>query len=300
MTKIINIKSVAEVHTMLGIDAPRHPLITVVKNKPQVSMGIENIRIVSDLYFIALKENLSCIMQYGRNNYDYDEGTFVFIAPGQVIIPSNTDEPDLAGWTLAFHPDLLAKFKLGQTISNYSFFDYEANEALHISDKEKNAFNEIVSKIEDELHGNLDAHSMDIIIHNIETILKYSLRFYERQHETRTNLNQDYRSKFEIYINQYFDSNQQIEYGIPTLESCGEAMNMSGKYLSDLLKKETGKGLLEHIHSNVIIKAKSNLLSSNDTVSEVAYALGFKYPQHFSKLFKNQTGYSPTEYRKVN
>ena len=300
MTKIITLKSVADVHAMLGANIPVHPLISVFKNKPQTYVDFEDIRIISDLYFIVLKEGLKCILQYGRNNYDYDEGTLVFISPLQVMIPSKTDEPDLDGWTLVFHPDLLSNFKLGETISNYSFFDYEFNEALHVSEKEKLILKQIVSKIEDELSKELDEHSMDIIVHNLESILKYSLRYYDRQFSTRKHLNKDCLSKFEKYLKHYFDTNQHLELGIPSLDQCGKAMNMSGKYLSDLLKKETGNSLLEHIHSIIISKAKMSLLSSNKSISQIAYSLGFKYPQHFSKLFKSKTGFSPNQYRKIN
>lgn len=292
-------KSVADVHAMLDIEKPSHPLISVVKNRPQMSLP-EDIRIVSDLYIIALKEGLKCILQYGRNHYDYDEGTMVFISPGQVIIPSNTEEPDLAGWSLVFHPDLIQKSSLGNAISKYSFFDYEFCEALHLSEEEKLILKEFANKIEDELNQKLDEHSLDIICHHLESILKYSQRFYDRQFLSRTNFNKDYHSKFEKYLKQYFDGNKHIDIGIPSLDECGKALNMSGKYLSDLLKKETGKSFIEHIHLHIVNKSKINLLNSNESISEIAYSLGFKYPQHFSKLFKSKTGFSPNQFRKNN
>tara|TARA_R110002050_G_scaffold94765_2_gene197182 strand:+ start:33195 stop:34097 length:903 start_codon:yes stop_codon:yes gene_type:complete len=299
MNNIIALKSVADAHSMIGLEKPTHPLISVVKNRPQKGADIEGMRIVSDLYIIALKENLKCILQYGRNSYDYGEGTLVFISPGQVIIPSKTDEPDLQGWSLVFHPDLIQKSNLGNTISKYSFFDYDICEALHLSEKEKFALKEFVSNIEDELNGDVDKHSMDIIIHNLESILKYSHRFYDRQYVSRSHLNKDYISGFEKYLKYYFDSNQHLEFGIPTIDDCGKAMNMSGKYLSDFMKRETGKSLMEHIHVYLINKAKAILLNSNESIGQVAYSLGFKYPQHFSKFFKVKTGFNPSDYRKI-
>lgn len=298
--KIITIKQVSDVHAMLGLNEPRHPLISVIENRPQVETDFTDIRLVSELYIIALKENLRCVLQYGRNHYDYEEGTLVFISPGQVIVPSNTEEPDLAGWSLVFHPDLIQKSSLGKTISKYSFFDYEFSEALHLSEKEKLLLKGFANKMEDELNQKQDGHSIDIICHHLESILKYSQRFYDRQFLSRIHLNKDYQSKFEKYLKQYFDDDQHIESGIPSLDECGKAMNMSGKYLSDLLKKETGKSFIEHVHLHIINKAKINLLNSNKPVGQIAYSLGFKYPQHFSKFFKSKTGFSPNHFRAVH
>ncbi|MDZ4148304.1 MAG: helix-turn-helix transcriptional regulator [Flavobacteriaceae bacterium] len=299
MDKIISLNSVADVHAMLGLEAPAHPLISIVKNRPQTAVAYEGIRIVSNLYIIALKLGMKCVLQYGRNLYDYDEGTLVFIAPGQVLIPSKVDEPDLHGWSLIFHPDFLHKTNLGSTIVKYAFFDYDICEALHVSEQERLILAGFASNIEKELQIDVDKYSLEIIAHNLESILKYSQRFYERQFLSRLNSDNGYHVRLKKYLIEYFNDNLQVRYGIPTLDDCGKALNMSGKYLSDLLKKETEKSLTEHIHSFLINEAKTILLNSNQTVEQIAYSLGYKYPQHFSKFFKTKTGFSPSEFRKI-
>ena len=213
-----------------------------------------------------------------------------------------TNKPiiDRSGWSIFIHPDLIRKSELGENIHQYSFFDYDVNEALHVSEKEKTSLTEIVYKIEREINQNLDRHSQNLIIHNLEAILKYCNRYYDRQFLTRTNYNKDFISHFEKYLNHYFSSNQLLEKGIPTVSECGKALNMSGHYLSDLLKIETGKTAKEHIHLKLIDKAKHKLLNSNLSVKSLAYDLGFEYPQHFSKLFKSKVGVSPSEYRTLN
>ena len=300
MSDIIHIKSIAQLHDLLAIEKPLHPLISVVRHSNTMNLNFRDTRFNSDLYFISLKENTKGSFNYGRNEYDFQEGTLVCVAPGQVIRKNTNTEPEIDGWSIFFHPNLIRKSQLANTISNYHFFNYDSHEALQLSEKEKNNLTECVLKIEQEIKQNIDKHSQDIIIHNIEAILKYGLRYYDRQFATRTNQNKDHISKFENFLKNYFNQNQQIELGIPTVDQCGKAMNMSGKYLSDLLKSETGKSLKEHIHIFIVDKAKSTLLNSNLSVSEIAYSLGFDYPQHFSKLFKTKTGLSPIEYRNMN
>lgn len=300
MSDIIHIKSLAQLHDLLAIEKPLHPLISVVRHSHSMNLNFGDTRFNSDLYFISLKENIQGTFKYGRNEYDFQEGTLVCVAPGQVMSNNTNIEPDLGGWSIFFHPNLIRKSSLANTISDYHFFNYDSHEALHLSEKEKSNLTECVLKIEEEIRQNIDKHSQDIIIHNIEAILKYGLRYYDRQFTTRTNQNKDYISKFENFLKNYFNQNQQVELGIPTVDQCGKAMNMSGKYLSDLLKSETGKSLKEHIHIYIVDNAKSTLLNSNLSVSEIAYSLGFDYPQHFSKLFKTKTGLSPIEYRNMN
>ncbi len=300
MSEIIHIKSVSQLHRLLAIETPVHPLISIVRHTKEMNLNFGNARFNSDLYFISLKENIKGSFKYGRNDYDFEEGTLLFVGPGQITASNDNMEPDLGGWTIFFHPNLIRKSPLSETISSYHFFDYDIHEALHLSEKEKNNLTECVLKIEQEINQNIDKHSQELIIHNIEAILKYGLRYYDRQFATRTNQNKDYISKFESFLKHYYNQHQQIESGIPTVEICGKAMNISGKYLSDLLKAETGKSLLEHIHLFVIEKAKTSLLNSNLSVSEIAYSLGFVYPQHFSKLFRTKTGLSPSEFRNLN
>lgn len=300
MNKIIQIKTISEIHRFLNVEKPLHPLISVCKHIPEMNLEITNVKVSFDFYIISLKSDIKGSFNYGRNTYDFEEGTLLFSAPGQVF--NITDEPitDLKGWTLFIHPELLSKSNLHQTIQQYNFFSYDVNEALHISEKEKIILTEFVSNINNEISQNLDRHSQDLIIHNIESILKYSERFYDRQFLTRTNKNKDFISQFERYLKDYFNSESMPTNGIPTAEQCGKALNMSGHYLSDLLKLETGKTIKEHIHLKLIDKAKHQLLNSTISVKSLAYDLGFEYPQYFSRLFKNKTGMSPSEYRNLN
>jgi AraC-like DNA-binding protein len=204
------------------------------------------------------------------------------------------------GWTIFFHPDLIRTSELGRTIKEYAFFEYALHEALHLSEKEKQILSDFVRHIEIEINQNIDKHSQELIIANVQSILKYCQRFYDRQFFTRTNLNKDYVVRFEKYLKEYFASDNLMDEGLPTVTECGEALNMSARYLSDLLKAETGRSAKDYIHDSIIERAKTLLLASNASVSEVAYELGFEYPQHFSKLFKAKTGYNPTDFRNLN
>lgn len=300
MNEIIQIKTISEIHRFLNVEKPLHPLISVCKHLPDMNLEITNVKVSFDFYIISLKSDIKGSVNYGRNTYDFEEGTLLFSAPGQVF--NITDEPiiDLKGWTLFIHPELLSKSNLHQTIQKYNFFSYDVNEALHISEKEKAILTEFVGNINNEISQNLDRHSQDLIIHNIESVLKYSERFYDRQFLTRTNKNKDFVSQFEQYLKDCFNSESIVTNGIPTTEQCGKALNMSGHYLSDLLKLETGKTIKEHIHLKLIDKAKHQLLNSTISVKSLAYDLGFEYPQYFSRLFKNKTGMSPSEFRKLN
>jgi len=299
---IIRIKSISQAHQFLGLEKPKHPLITIYRHTPQVITNTIDLSFTSDLYYIAMKDSIKGSLQYGRNSYDFEEGMMLFMAPNQVYITPEeveTDDENL-GWSLLFHPDLIRKSNLGKIIDDFSFFDYEVNESLHLSDKEKKTINDLIEKIDNEIEQNIDRHSQELINVNLESLLKYCKRYYERQFFTRANWNKDYISKFEKYLKNYFSSNELIEKGIPTIQQCGAALNMSGHYLSDLLKAETGKSAREYIHLQLINKAKSALLNTNQSVSEIAYTLGYEYPQNFSKIFKSKTGLSPSEYRKLN
>jgi AraC-like DNA-binding protein len=300
MSEIYSIKSISEAHKLLGVEKPTHPLISVCRHTSNMNLNVKDIKVSFDMYIISLKSNLKGSFNYGRNTYDFEEGTLLFMAPGQVMSVTENPIADLKGWTLFIHPDLIQKSELGEKINRYSFFDYHANEALHISDKEKESLTEIAQKIQSELNQNIDKHSQNIILHNLESILKYSERFYDRQFLTRTNHNKDFVSKFEKYLRSYFNSKELILHGMPTVTQCGEALGMSGHYLSDMLKIETGKTAKEHIHIKLIDKAKSKLLNSDISVKSLAYDLGFESPQYFSKLFKTKTNMSPTDFRNLN
>jgi AraC-like DNA-binding protein len=300
MGEIYHIKSITEAHQLLGLESPKHPLISIFRHTKQMNTDFNDMKLSSNLFYIALKDKISGGFKYGRNTYDFQEGTLIFVAPNQILTPEETLVLDFEGWSILFHPDLIRNSELGNAINNYSFFNYDVMEALHLSNTEKQGLTDCVNKIENEINQNMDKHSQELIIHNLESILKYSSRFYDRQFYTRANLSKDYLSKFEAFIKGYFDNNNQLEKGIPTVKQCGIEMNMSGHYLSDLLKNETGKSLIEHLHLQLIDRAKNSLLSTNDSVSQIAYSLGFGYPQYFSKLFKSKTGMSPSKYRNLN
>lgn len=305
MQKIIHVKSIAEVYSYLQAELPVHPLITVIRRWPQTDLDLTQVKFTSDLYYLSLKRDIQGSFQYGRSSYDFQEGTMLFIGPGQVANFSHAvDHANLEtkyqGWTILFHPDLIRKSELGKKIQQYSFFNYEINEALHLADKERQFLNTLVDTIEEEIHQNMDRHSQDLIVQNLETILKYCNRFYDRQFYTRTNLNKDLVTKFELFLKSYFSSQELIERGLPSLEQCGKALNISGPYLSDLLKAESGRSAKDHIHGYLIERAKTILLNSREPISQIAFRLGFEYPQNFSKLFKSKTGMSPSEYRNQN
>jgi AraC-like DNA-binding protein len=301
MTTFYHTKSVSEAHQFLRMKPPAHPLITIIREWPRVeNFDFTNTRITSDLYIIGCKGGTGA-MRYGRNVYDYEEGTIVCIAPKQALSFDGVEEhASHAGWTIFFHPDLIRKSELGKTIKEYAFFDYAVHEALHLSEKEKHILSDLVGHIEIEIHQNIDRHSQELIVSTLQSILKYCQRFYDRQFFTRTNLNKDYIMRFEQYLEEYFASETLMDNGLPTVSQCGEALNMSASYLSDVLRAETGRSAKDHIHNFIIEKAKTLLLSSHASVGEIAYSLGFEYPQHFTKLFKAKTGFSPSEYKMSN
>ena len=304
MAVIYEINSISQAHQSVGLPAPKHPLVSVVKTADfRPTMDFRGVRIVNNLYQISLK-NIGCgNLMYGKNSYDYEEGTLVFTSPGQVTIFDGELPQDAEidmGWTLVFHPDLIRKSNLAEKISQYSFFNYEVNEALHLSEDERKTIEELLDKIVKEYSHNIDKHSQNLIISNIELLLDYCTRFYDRQFYTRANINVDFVSKFDKLLKTYYDTDQVNVLGLPTVRFLAKELNFSANYLSDLLKKETGKTAQEHIHLFVINKAKNSLLNTSSSISEIGYLLGFEYPQHFSSLFKSKTGMSPSEYRKLN
>ncbi|MCG8699636.1 MAG: helix-turn-helix domain-containing protein [Bacteroidales bacterium] len=298
---IVEIETISQVHDAVGLPKPNHPLVSVVPMDKLSSYDYGDLTYVLNLYQISLKTGISGSITYGRNSYDFQEGTMVFSKPNQSLKYSdNESTTGESGWTLFFHPDLLRKSDLGKNIDNYSFFSYDANEALHLSDEERVSLGELVAKIEEEYNQNIDRHSQELIIANIELILRYCTRYYDRQFYTRTNINKDSVSQFENLLKDYYNNESALNLGVPSVKYCAAELNMSTHYLSDMLRKETGKSAQEHIYTFVINRAKTMLLSSGDSVSQIAYDLGFEYPQHFSKLFKSKTGMSPMEYRSLN
>lgn len=302
MNDIVHIESISDMHDVFGLPKPRHPLVSIIRFKnTQIQPEYHHVRSSFGMYGIAHKNETKGSMKYGRNSYDFQEGSMLFIKPGQVLSydghQSSAEDP---GWILLFHPDLIRKSELGMAIDDYSFFSYDITEALHISEEEKRSLYEILTKIENEYHQNIDRHSQKLIVSNIELLLNYCTRYYDRQFYTRSNLNKDVLVKFEHLLKDYYNNNDQYQNGVPTVSYCGNALNMSSKYLSDLLKRETGKNAKAHIDDFLMNKAKVHLLSTTASISEIAYGLGFEYSQHFSKLFKAKSGMTPSEYRSLN
>lgn len=304
-TKELHIKSISDVNEFLQMEKPLHPLVTVFfggcafENLPQVWKGLEGIKFVNDLYFITMNGTQSGSFNYGGNSYDYDNDSITFIGPNQVFnFPIQYTVQNEERWGLIFHPDLIREHELGRQIKEYTFFDYASNEALILDANGKKVLRGLMNKIFIELNQSFDKYTDDIIIQNLVSIFKYSSRYYDAQFQERSNSNQYFARELELFLEDYFSSDSLAKKGLPSINQCGGAMNLSGSYLSDLLKKETGKSTKEHIYDMFIDKTKTLLLKSKDSISEIAYKFGFKYPQHFSSLFKLKTGMSPSDFRK--
>ena len=298
---IIHTKSIAEIRAVFGLDKPTHPLITILDTE-KLAYREETVgkRFSSDLYCIALKDS-NCGIDYGRNSYDFDDGVLIFTAPKQVIKVKKTQEINqVKGWMIYFHPDLIRNTALGSKIDAYNFFNYEVHEELHLSENEQNTLNQIVQLIQDEIKERIDNHSQQVLVSNIELLLNYSKRFYQRQFNTRSANNIDIVSRVELLLKGYYSKNQLIEKGQPTIQYLADHCHLSASYLSDLLAKETGRSAKDHINDFLVDKAKHLLLSSTDSISGIAYTLGFNYPHYFGRLFKQKTGKTPQEYRQMN
>lgn len=295
MGRINKIDSVAQFNKDRG-QKTLHPLASVLDQT--VSTPIKEARYISGLYLVLLKDVKCGELKYGRNQYDYEEGTLVFIAPGQVFGFEDTGKMiQPTGWALAFHPDLIRGTHLGRHINEYSFFSYDVNEALHISEEERGILLDCFNKIRYELVHAIDKHSRTLIVSNIELFLNYCIRFYDRQFITREDIHKDILVRFESLLNDYFQSNKPQIVGLPSVAWFAEQVSLSPKYFGDLVKKETGKSAQEYIHLKLIHIAKEKIFDPGKSVSQVAYELGFKYPSHFTRLFKQHTGISPNEYR---
>lgn len=301
MKNIIRIESISELHQRLGFSKPKHPLISVIdltKINSVISKNTEERSIELGFYSISLNK-ITGQLKYGRGYYDFEEGALVFVAPNQVF----TFSPDLQieeGRALYFHPDLINSSGLGQNINSYTFFNYDVNEALHISEEERSVINDCIVKIEKEYSQNIDQYTQGLIVSNLELLLNYCSRFYGRQFYTREKVSNDVVQKFEKLLIAYFSKDNLIDVGLPDVKYFAANLNLSPNYLSDLLIKYTGKSTHEHIHLQLVEKAKSLLWGTEHTVSEIAFALGFEYPSHFTKIFKTKTGISPSEYRRFN
>jgi len=299
--EILRIKSITELHSKLGFEKPKHPLVSIIDvSKLRITKDMLNVKTSANLYYIGMKSG-ACGIQYGRNQYDFEEGVLAFYGPNQVYSATSEMEFDQEnGWMLFFHPDLIRTTPLGENIDNYTFFSYDVHEALHLSDKEKQTLNDCVAKIKEEYNERIDNHSQRVIVSSLELLLNYCLRFYERQFNTRTAQNKDIVTRVEDILKEYYKKGQLAEYGPPSIQYLSDKVNLSHNYLSDLLKKETGRSAKDHINEFLVEKAKNLLLGTADSVSEIAYTLGFNYPHYFSRLFKAKTGVTPQKYRELS
>ncbi len=301
MKQIVQLKSISELNNFVQ-SKTKHPLVAVVDFAKTEEYIEDGTRISADFYSIMFKNYCANKLHYGRQNFDFQDGSLICIAPKQVLTMDNEIEKkeDKMGWGLFFHPDLLRGTSLATKMNEYTFFNYETSEALHLSEKEKQILYDCIQKIESELQENIDNHSQNLMVTNIELLLNYCLRYYGRQFITRKNTNTNIVSQIDKLLKAYFKSDKLKEAGLTTVKYLADHVHLSPSYLSDLLKRETGMNAQEHIHYNLIEEAKNALLNTDNSVSEIAYSLGFEYPQYFSKLFKQKTGHTPIEYRNLN
>jgi len=294
---VYRVQSISELHEIAGFGKPKHPLVTVIDySKVNVNDTPESCSFICSFYSVNFKKH--CDFIYGRQAFDHKEGTLHCTAPEQIITFDRKKEAkSTEGWGLYFHPELIRNTAFHKRMNEYAFFSYSENEALHLSEQEKQTLISILKQMENEYNTNIDHYSHNLIISNIELLLNYCNRYYGRQFITRTNQNKDIIVRFEEFIAEYFKSQKLKSNGIPTVKDCAEAMNLSPNYFSDLLKSETGKNTQEHIHYHLLEAAKNLLISTDKTVNEIAYEMGFEYPQNFSKLFKKKVGISPTLFR---
>jgi len=296
------VNSISEFHRHLSLPEPLHPLVSVIdvsKIKHLESEIWE--RFFVNFYCISLKKDVTAKMKYGQQYYDFDKGTMNFIAPKQIQSLSIEDIRKMnlecgQGYMLMFHPDFLYKYSIATSIKNYGFFSYAVNEALHISEREEKNVIEIFQKIEAEYQF-IDRHTQEIILAQIDLLLQYSNRFYERQFITRKAVNHDLLSKMEQLLSEYFEEEKALEKGLPTVEFFATELNLSPRYLSDMLRSLTGQNAQQLIHEKLIEKAKDYLTTTQLSVAEIAYQLGFEHPQSFNKLFKNKTNQTPVQFK---
>ncbi|GAB3936130.1 helix-turn-helix domain-containing protein [Larkinella terrae] len=294
--KPFRIKSIAEIHRLMNLPKPQHPLIGIIdlkglKNDPNIHS------VISEFYVVSLKRGCDKLF-YGQQRYDFDEGLMAFISPGQVLRGEANGVPhNLEGWMLFIHPDFLWNTTLAKKIKQYEYFGYSTNEALFLSDKEEIIITGIIEHIRQEYHTNIDKFSQDVIIAQLELLFTYAQRFYERQFITRKITNSKIINRVEDALTSYFSNEDLISEGLPTVQYIADSLNISTKYLSSLLKQLTGQTTQQLIHEKLIEKAKEKLSTTELSVSEIAYALGFEHSQSFSKLFKAKTNQSPLEFR---
>lgn len=289
--------SISELHTALGFPKPLHPLVSLV-NYADIRLPYDQIprKLALNFYKISYKKSLTGKIRYGQGYYDFNEGGLAFFAPNQ-IISGTEEEKDYSGFTLLFHPDFIRHHPLGTRIRSYGFFSYEADEALFLSDKERQVIFSVFENIKTELENSIDDFSQPVIVSLLDVLLSYSSRFYKRQFITRNTMNNDLLIKIDQFLTDCFDTEDSLATRLPTVESLAAFLNFSPRYLSDMLRSLTGKNAQQHIHERIIEKSKDYLTSTDLSVAEIAYQLGFQQPQSFSKFFKQKTRQTPLEYK---
>lgn len=296
----IRVSSISELHRLLQLPKPLHPMISLVDNaKMSRDFDFMYHPFFLDFYKISYKYSTNGRMGYGQGFYDFSEGGLMFTAPNQLIYTDNDHSEDIQyfGFTLFFHPDFIRNYSLGRNIKRYGFFSYDTNEALHLSEKEKKVIVGLLENIDEELNTSIDEISQDVLVSYLEVLLNYSNRFYKRQFITRKTVNHDILSSIEQLLDKYFASEESLNKGLPTVEYLASQVNLSPRYLSDMLRSLTGQSTQQHIHDKLIEKAKDYISTTNLSVAEIAYQLGFERPQSFNKLFKTKTNQSPLEFR---
>lgn len=289
------VNSVTQLHELLSLPKPEHPLISVINLKDIKPSGKESLAF--NFYSIWLEKNVESKLRYGQRYFDFDEGSMIFLSPGQVVSSGNHKQTEF-GWGLVFHPDFIRTYQLAKTIKGYGFFSYEINEALHLSESEEKTLNTVLENIATEYRSRIDDFSQDVIVAQIEVMLHYCDRFYHRQFLTRKSVNHDLLTQLDILLTDYFNGDKISELGLPSVQYLGKMLHVSPGYLSDMLRTITGKSTQQHIHDKVIEKAKELIVGTSLSVNEIAFKLGFEYAQSFSKFFKNKTNVSPLEYRR--
>jgi AraC family transcriptional regulator, transcriptional activator of pobA len=294
-----NFDSLSEGHQALGLPKPLHPLISLIDNTIHpLAANRHPYPHVLKFYKISYRPNLGGKLRYGQDYYDFNEGGLLFAAPNQIIGSNSLTAECSSGYTLLIHPDFFRTYPLAKKIRQYGFFSYSANEALHLSDKEKATIISIFKIIEEELSSRIDDFSQDVIISQVELLLNYANRFYKRQFITRKTVSNDLLQKLEEMLDEYFNNDQPLSNGIPTVQYLSEQLNISPSYLSDMLRSLTGQSAQQHIHNKLIEKAKEKISTTTLSISEIAYELGFEHSQSFSKLFKTKTNLSPLQFRR--
>ncbi len=297
--KPLKLGTISELHQALGLPKPLHPMVSLV-NYADIKLPDEEVPklLILNFYKISYKFNFTGKIRYGQGYYDFNEGGLCFYSPNQ-LISSAEEDSDYSGFTLVFHPDFIRQHSLAAKMKNYGFFSYDANEGLFLSDKEKNILTSVFENIQEELNTSIDEFSQDVVVSHIEVLLNYSSRFYKRQFITRKVASHDLLVRMEQLLNDYFEQEESLRKGLPTVEYLADQLNVSPRYLSDMLRSLTGQNAQQHIHEKLIEKAKEKLSTTALSVSEIAYELGFEHSQSFNKLFKKKTKQTPKEFKQT-